>query len=110
MACMLTPEKNNSLTQMVLNHDNKELHTSQYSDYNMQDLEYHIDPDNNFFSSILNNCGYYTDEQFNSGIDTEGKLSIIHFNSRSLYTNFTAIKEYLQQLSQSFSVIAVSET
>lgn len=35
---------------------------------------------------------------------------MIHFNSRSLYSNFSKIKDYLQQFQQRFSVIAISET
>ncbi len=37
-------------------------------------------------------------------------FSVVHFNSRSLYTNLSKIKEYLQQLQHSFSVIAISES
>lgn len=39
----------------------------------------------------------------------DGTLSIIYFNSRSFYSNFTKIKDYLKQFTM-FSVIAVSET
>lgn len=39
----------------------------------------------------------------------EGALSIIHFNSRSLYRNFSKIKDYLSNFDR-FNVIAVSET
>ncbi len=39
----------------------------------------------------------------------EGFL-ILHFNSRSLYTNFVQIKDYLKSLKHSFQVIAKSET
>lgn len=38
------------------------------------------------------------------------KLSIIHFNSRSLYENFNSIKDCLSQFKQPFSIIAISET
>lgn len=37
-------------------------------------------------------------------------MSIIHFNSRSLYTNFHNIKEYLSRLNKPFQGIAMSET
>ncbi len=69
-----------------------------------------IDPENNFFHSINNNCLYYSDDLFNNIIKTEHKLSIIHFNSRSLYANFHNIKHYLGQFPQSFNIIAISET
>lgn len=35
---------------------------------------------------------------------------MIHFNSSSLYSNFSKIKDYLQQLPFKCSVLAVSET
>ena len=38
------------------------------------------------------------------------KLSIIHFNSRSLYTNFNSIRDYLHTFQQPFNIIAISET
>ncbi len=41
---------------------------------------------------------------------SEHKISIIHFNSRSLYANFHSIKEYLSQFKIPFNIIAVSET
>lgn len=37
-------------------------------------------------------------------------FSIIHFNSRSLYTKFGQIKDYLKSLKHTFQVIAISET
>lgn len=77
---------------------------------NPQDLEHDIDPVNNFFSSINDNCRYYTDEQYNGNSNTNGKLSRIHFNSRSMYANFTKIKEYLCQYTQPFNIIGISET
>lgn len=35
---------------------------------------------------------------------------MIHFNSMSLYSNFSKIKDYLKQLPFKFSVVAISET
>lgn len=44
-------------------------------------------------------------------LDKSGKkISIIHFNSRSLYANFENIKYFLSQFTQPLSIIAVSET
>lgn len=43
-------------------------------------------------------------------INKDGRLSIIHINSRSLYANFENIKNYLHSLAQPFSIIALSET
>lgn len=87
-----------------------ELPVFQHRNYHLQDIENDIDPDNNFYNVINDSCNYYSDDQFNNRIKTEQKLSIIHFNSRSLYANFDSIKQYLQQLSQTFNVIALSET
>ena len=101
---------NNLVTQRISEYDQLELKTFEYTDHNLQDLEHDIDPDNNFFSTINNNCCYYTDDQFNQNTKSKGKLSIIHFNSRSLYANFNNIKEYLHKFSQPFNIIAISET
>ena len=40
----------------------------------------------------------------------KNKISIIHFNSRSMYANFHNIKHYLSQFKQPFNIIAISET
>ena len=106
-----SPENNiKHLTERINDHHHLELRTFEFTEHNAQDLEQNIDPDNNFFYSINNNCTYYSDEQFNQSITSKDQFSIIHFNSRSLYANFSNIKEYLQTFSQSFSIIAVSET
>lgn len=100
----------NDITQITYDHDKLELKTFQYTDHNLLDLENDIDPENNFFSNINYECCYYTDEQFNQTIITDNKLSIIHFNSRSLYANFSNIKDYLSQFTKPFKIIAMSET
>ena len=69
-----------------------------------------IDPENNFFVNTSNNCHYYTDEQYNSTFKNENKISMIHFNSRSLYANFQNIKDYLNQFTHHFNIILISET
>ena len=86
------------------------LKPSEYTDYKLLDIENDIDPDNHFFSTIRDNCRYYTDEQFNQDITLESKLSIIHFNSRSMYANFNDIKVYISRFKQPFNIIAISET
>ena len=75
----------------------------------MIDLNEEIDPESNFFKNV-NNCLYYTDEKFKNNIKMDRCISIIHFNSRSLYANFKNIKEYLSKFITPFSVIAISET
>lgn len=54
--------------------DQQELKTFDYIDYNSQDLEKDIDPDNHFFYTINNNCRYYTDDEYNKMIKSDGKL------------------------------------
>lgn len=98
------------LQQRVLDYDHLELKPFDYTEYNAQDLEDEIDPDNRFFSSININCNYFTEDDYNNNIDSEGILSIIHFNCRSMYSNFNTIKDYLQQFIHPFSIIAMSET
>ncbi|XP_051914873.1 uncharacterized protein LOC127596401 [Hippocampus zosterae] len=75
------------------------------------DPENNLDPDNNFFNNKqrVTNSDYYLDEQFNTNIKLENALSVIHLNSRSLYKNFTKIKEYLTKFNK-FKIIAISET
>lgn len=76
----------------------------------MLELEQDIDPELNLFDNIDIDCCYYTEQQFNMNIKYEYGISIIHFNSRSLYANFQSIKEYLRQFKKPFNIIAVSET
>lgn len=85
------------------------LQISQYNEQNTFNMENQINPDNQFLNSINNNCRYYTNDQLNN-ISKDGQLSIIHINCRSLYANFTDIKDYLGQFTQPFTVIALSET
>lgn len=70
-------------------------------DQNLTEYEQVIDPEHNLFKNINTTYCYYTEKQFNKNITVEHGISIIHFNSRSLYTNFQSIKEYLTQLQPS---------
>nr|XP_055059783.1 uncharacterized protein LOC129443303 [Misgurnus anguillicaudatus] len=91
-------------------YENLNLKTFNHTDYKMYDIENDIDPENHFYNTVnINCCEYYTEEQFNKNVDMEGALSILHFNSRSLYRNFVQIKDYVCQFNK-FNVIAVSET
>lgn len=81
-----------------------------HTDHHSLDLENGIDPEKNFFTNIRIDCQYYSEDQFNSKINTNNKISMIHFNSRSLYANFNSIKHYLMNLSQVFNIIAITET
>ncbi|XP_061906913.1 uncharacterized protein LOC133652321 isoform X1 [Entelurus aequoreus] len=97
-------------TSKIVEQENMELKHFCNKDYKNQDLENDIDPDTNFFSHISNNCFYYTDDQYNSNITCDNKLSIVHFNSRSLYANYNNIKNFLEHINEPFKVIAVTET
>ncbi|XP_013856520.1 uncharacterized protein LOC106512449, partial [Austrofundulus limnaeus] len=89
--------------------DYPELKTFDYTEYKSQDKENDLDPENNFFYNIGNNCCYYSTQQYNLTVNADNKFSIIHFNSRSLYANFKHIKDCLNQFKQPFSVITISE-
>lgn len=65
-----------------------ELKRFNYTEYKHQDIEDHVNPDNNFYSDFINNCCYNSVDQFNRTVQAENKISNIHFNSRSLYANF----------------------
>lgn len=75
----------------------------------MLDLDSDTDPESKYFNNGRN-CDYYTENQFNEKFGSEHNIKIIHFNSRSLYANFYKIKDYLDQFTSPFSVIAISET
>lgn len=105
-----TAPRNNDdmdILQRILYHKQMELETLEH---NKIDLNTDIGPDNNFLSSFVKNCNYFTQEQYENSINAVGKLSIIHFNSRSMYKNFNSIKEDLQQFTHPFSIIAITET
>lgn len=73
------------------------------------DLGNENDPEIHFYQNINMNCEYYSENNFNSSVKMEG-LSVISISSRSLLSNFSKIKDYLQQFMQRFSVTAISET
>lgn len=98
------------IIQKISDYEKIEQFSSEYTGFRLQDVEYSIDPDNNFFSSTSNNCLYYTEDQFNNSIKRNDELSLIHVNSRSLYAHFDQIKDYLQTFTKRFSIIAISET
>lgn len=100
------PKRDLDMLQRILHYKQIELETYQF---NTSDFVTEIDPDD-FLSSDVNDCNYFTQEQYVSMVKSEGKLSIIHFNSRSMYKHFDSIKYYLQTFTHPFSVIAISET
>jgi exonuclease III len=70
-----------------------------------QNINYN-DNDNN------ETCNYYYSDTFNNLTKhiNEDKLSLIHFNSRSLNKNIDNITDYLKTLNHKFPLIAFSET
>lgn len=98
------------LSSMISEYGKNGLETFDYDEHKSQDIENDIDPENNFFININNNCCYYTEDQYNRSFKSDNTISIIHFNSRSLYANFQNIKEYLSHFKKTFNVIAISET
>ena len=73
-------------------------------------LEAHIDPDSNFYNTVNSECRYYTDEQFCNKFNTAEGLSIIHFNCRSIKSNFVKLQDYLANIEYMFDIITLSET
>ena len=80
-----------------------------FHDHKCYELENDIDPEIHFYQNFNVDREYYSEEKFNANVKMEG-FSVIHFNSRSLHSNFAKIKDYLNQLQQRFTVIAISET
>ena len=101
------------LPDWVRKHGHKDLIKNQNVDQNYSDCNnpnINIDPDNCFYGNKSINCNYYTEHDYDTRINTDNKLKIIHFNSRSLYTNFDQIKEYLMDFKNPFDIIAITET
>ena len=85
------------------------LNSLNYSDCNPHNFGNDIDPDKNVYNNI-SKCKYYTDLQLNEEIGGVNGLSFIHFNARSLKTNFHKIKDYILELNINFDIIAITET
>ena len=71
-----------------------------------------VDPDNNFFSKLTVDSLYFTEEQFKQKFAATGigQFSLIHFNCRSLASNFIKLKDSITALEFKFDVIALSES
>ena len=80
------------------------------TEYKTSDIENDIDPERHFYGNININCEYYTEEKFNKHVEMgDSALSVLHVNSRSLYTKLEDFKDYLCKFKK-FNVIAVTET
>ena len=66
-----------------------------------------IDPDSVLCSNIVK-ATFYTNDNLVQKFDENDKFAIFHMNARSLKSNFTEIKSYVEQFK--FHVLAVSET
>ena len=83
-----------------------------YADYNVCDAMHDVDPVNNHCNYIFPNCKYYSCQDFTASFGNYMKngLSFIHFNARSLNSNFKYISNFLTELNIKFDLITISET
>ena len=70
-----------------------------------------VDPVNSHYKYIFPNCKYYC-QDFTASYGNYMKkgLSFIHFNARSLSSNFKFISNFLTELNTKFDLITISET
>ena len=75
-------------------------------------LSDNVDPDNNVYSKLTVDTFYITEEQFKQKFASTriGQFSLIHFNCRSLASNFIKLEESITSLEFKFDVIALSES
>lgn len=82
--------------------------------YNINGINDHFDPENNFNSTPYYNSQYFTIDKFNDDIvslDLSGnELSIFYVNIRSVRHKFDMFLDYLNSLNHKFSIIALTET
>ena len=57
-----------------------------------------------------NTCEYFSNQDFNSNINSVNELSILNLNIRSMSKNIDKLKEHLEVLNHKFSIIAIQET
>lgn len=113
---MYNPDSNDSSSEfeddLYTNAPNLETmnNLSDHIDYKLLTFMDSIDPDNNILSNTKNDCLYYTDSTYDKIFIQDKNISLIHFNSRSLQSNFEAIQDYLNQFKSQFNIIAISET
>uniref|UniRef100_A0A1A8FIK2 Helentron 4 helitron-like transposon replicase/helicase/endonuclease n=1 Tax=Nothobranchius korthausae TaxID=1143690 RepID=A0A1A8FIK2_9TELE len=81
---------------------------SNVSDQKLFGFENNFDPEVNFYNQNISKSEYYHEEELNKL--KIGGFSLIHFNSRSLHTHFSQIKDLLRSLKYKFQIIAISET
>ena len=65
----------------------------------------------NPFKKLDTQCKYITNDQIDSYLnDNNNAFSLIHFNARSLKSNFCKIQSLIRNTKEEYSVIAISET
>ena len=109
--CNLSPTGDiDQQQELIPEYETLGLKTFVFTEHKGCDMENDIDPENNFYIDTQSHCEYYTEEQFNRNLKTNGIISIIHFNSTSLNSNLSKIKHCLTQLNRQFTAISISET
>ena len=70
------------------------------------------DPDVNFYQNNVSNveANYFLMTEVKSSLASSYAFSVLHLNIRSMKKNFENFKEFLTNLSASFSAIFLSET
>lgn len=76
----------------------------------LHDFENELDSETNFLQNIMDTCKYYTDSEFNDNVKISEVFSLVHFNCRSIYSNFDQINDYLKTLKSKFKAIALTES
>ena len=84
-------------------------------DYNEHCYEHEIDTESLLYHDLPTHCRYYTSAQFSTNFSSASnnrpnKLSVIHFNARSLKANLSKIKDTIRSMEYKFQIIAISET
>ncbi len=70
-----------------------------------------IDPDVHYYNDANNNCTkYYHDSSFRAQFEHSQYLSCFHLNIRSLPENYVKLMAYMDNLSVSMKILALSET
>ena len=69
-----------------------------------------VDPDNNYYNVLNNDCKYLTSDELQIKSKQFKGFSIMHFNCRSMRTNFEAIKSLIQNVNMEIHVIAITES
>ena len=73
-----------------------------------------VDTVNNHYNYIFPNCKYYSCQDFTASFGNYMKkwtvINCIHFNARSLNSNFKYISNFLTELNIKFDLITISET